>query len=186
MSYISSRNRWLSSISQRKTPSLGLQATLALPTPSRPSPGRAGPRDALRLPGVEVLAVQHSLSSCLDTIGAVRDYDCGGACLGPLSSFDYMSSGLGESRVSFRLSSLFPGSSWLCWGTPYQSPSLLFQGFLPFSYHLSIPQARLLPFKVIILAPMHMPHSVASSSGFHVENPSSLCTPGSPIPPTPH
>lgn len=55
--------------------------------------------------------------------------------LGPLFSCDYVSLALGESRLSFKLSTLFPNSLWVIAGSsPYPNPFLEHMGFMSLSY----------------------------------------------------
>lgn len=75
----------------------------------------------------------------------------------PWLNFDYVTSGLGEIRLSFKLTILIPNSSSVCAGLSTKpTPSLDHSGFPtlilsdPFS---RFSQARLLPFMVAILAP---------------------------------
>lgn len=124
LSYVSSRNRWLSSISQRKTPSLGATG----PHVPAPSPGGAGPGEA---PAVQPSS---SLGSCPDAIGAaVRPSRLQKSTPGALSA-SIVFPPLGSEQAFFQT---IQSLSWLFLGcagaSPYQPLSWVFQGCLPFS-----------------------------------------------------
>ena len=83
----------------------------------------------------EAPVVQHSLCShltsnlcCVSACAAAKEREQ--VRLGPLLIFNYISWGLGESRLSFKISSLFPGSSCGCAGaSPYPIPFMHLPGF---------------------------------------------------------
>ena len=135
MSNVSSSARWLSSFSLWKKSASGTVGLHLNPA----SPG-GGPR-----PTASMSLAQHS-----------RMLKRGSERLRSLLSFDYISLGLGGSRHSFKLSNLFPRSSWGCAGaSPYSIPFLDLQGFcalILFSIFPRFSQARLLLFMVASFA----------------------------------
>ena len=68
----------------------------------------------------EAVEVQHSLCSVQGRRSCYGERTWG--CLRPLLSFDYISLGLGESRPSFKLTSLLPNPSWACAGSLLPNP----------------------------------------------------------------
>ena len=72
-------------------------------------------------------------------------------------NFDYITLDLGESRLSFRITNLFPNHSQACAGSFFIQSGLFFQVF----------QARLLLFMSPFGLLWHMPQSFALSSGFY-------------------
>lgn len=144
---VSSVTRWLSSSHCRSSPVPG-DAGLHLSPPS----ARGGPEPN----AAEPLACIHGSSTSAQSLLLSGPCGCWRESTNtkPLVSSDYISLGLGESRLSFKLSSLFPGCSWASAGdSPF--PSFFLDLLCPYPSP-SFFQVCLLPFMVTILAPpMH-------------------------------
>lgn len=132
-------------------------------------PRGSGSRTVMPSPWAPVF--QHTLCSWLQSSCAVLPQigptyscanklvkECSNLCYGngPLWSFDYIALGLGESRLSFRITNLFLSHSQACAGSFFIQSGLFFQVF----------QARLLLFRPPFGLLWHMPQSFALLSGF--------------------